>query len=262
MATFIVCEFLCYLKKKYGSFDNRKLSSILHGYYDPAYVSASKDILVAEVEKLELTTNWPRPPRRRNSNTDVGIRAVKDIQDIMAIWDFLDSNDLIKRLPRFVAEDVDLIPTARLEDGDLRIIFNKLDKIEAASTNLMKTVGDWRTTAAHFSEPPRQLLPSNENSTGESIGGPGPGLVQTSSGSSIDPNSKSLVSSILDAIKSMHNPSGTSEDDEGTFEPARSKKRRRKRNQMPLTSVASLSVEIRVITVSPLHLLHLRSVMS
>ena len=172
----------------------------MHDYYDPAYVSALKDILVAEVEKLEFTTNWPRPPRRRNSNTDVGTRAVRDIQDIMAIWDFLDTNDLIKRLPRFVAEDVDLIPTARLEDGDIRIIFNKLDKIEAAPTNLMKTVCDWRTTAAQFSEPPRQLLPSNENSAGENIGGPG--LVQASSGSSIDPNSKSLVSSILDAIKS------------------------------------------------------------
>ena len=51
--SFIVSELLCYFKKKYGVFDNRKLNSIIHDFYDPGYISTTKDILVAEVEKLK-----------------------------------------------------------------------------------------------------------------------------------------------------------------------------------------------------------------
>ena len=80
----------------------------------------------------------------------MSMRVTKDIQDITLIWEFLDLNNLLTSLPRFFAEDMDRIRTARFEDGDIRSIFNKLDKILVASMDLMKTICDWRSASANF----------------------------------------------------------------------------------------------------------------
>ena len=75
-----VNELLCYFSNKYGKFDNKKLSNIINDFFLPSVISEAKDLLVRDVEALNLIEKWPRPTRRRDS--DLGARALKDIQDI------------------------------------------------------------------------------------------------------------------------------------------------------------------------------------
>ena len=45
---------------------------------------------------------------------------------------------------------MDAVPTARFEDGDIRAIFSKLDKIEEATRDVKKSVNDFRASNANF----------------------------------------------------------------------------------------------------------------
>ena len=143
-----VNELLCYFSNKYGKFDNKKLSNIISDFYLPSVISEAKDLLVRDVEALNLVGKWPRPTRRRDS--DLSARALKDIQDITAIWSHIDSLGLFRSLPIYVVANVDAVPTARFEDGDVRAIFSKLDKIEEATRDVKKSVNDFRASNANF----------------------------------------------------------------------------------------------------------------
>ena len=92
-----VNELLCYFSNKYGKCDNKKLNNIISDFFLPSVISEAKDLLVRDVEALNLVDKWPRPTRRRDS--DLGARALKDIQDITAIWAYIDSLGLHRSLP-------------------------------------------------------------------------------------------------------------------------------------------------------------------
>ena len=49
-------------------------------------------------------------------------------------------------LPKFVVSDLSLVPTAKLDDGDVHLILQKLDKVEMANIELRKSVNNFRTT--------------------------------------------------------------------------------------------------------------------
>ena len=217
----IICELLCYLKNKYGSFDNKKLCSIICDYYEPEIIFLSKDTLVYEVEKLNLSVNWPRPVKRRNSISDMSARVTKVIQEIIAIWKFLDENNLISSLPVFVASDLSLIPTAKFEDGDIQAIFRKLDKIEDATIDVKTSLADWRISSKRFGE-----VPAGEDSSGHIAG-------ESNIASSLYGDPNALVNQILDAVKnSLDHDTGTSDDDGVPFTQARNR-RARKRKRAP-----------------------------
>ena len=114
----------------------------------PSVISEAKDLLVRDVEALNLVAKWPRPTRKRDS--DLGARALKDIQDITSIWAYIDSLGLHRSLPIYVVANVDAVPTTRFEDGDIRAIFSKLDKIEEATRDVKKSLNDFRASNANF----------------------------------------------------------------------------------------------------------------
>ena len=140
------CELLCYLSNKFGKIDNFKLHSIIFDYYYSDRICSAKEILISEVEKLNLTEKWPRPTKSRES--DLNTRAAKDVKDILNLWGYLDDNKLLDRIPTFVAADLMFVPSVKLEDGDIRFLYNKLDKLEYTIDGLQRTINDMRSESS------------------------------------------------------------------------------------------------------------------
>ena len=82
-----------------------------------------------------------RPRQRRES--DINARVMKDIKEIFSLWSFLDEKNLIGMLPKFVVSDLSPVPTAKLDDGDVHLILQKLDKVEMANIELRKSVNNF-----------------------------------------------------------------------------------------------------------------------
>ena len=92
---------------------------------------------------MNLTEKWPRPTKPRES--DLNARAAKDVKDILNLWGYLDDNKLLDRIPTFVAADLMFVPSVKLEDGDIRFLYNKLDELEYTIDGLQKTINDMRS---------------------------------------------------------------------------------------------------------------------
>ena len=68
--------------------------------------------------------------RRRDSNEKPDVKIRHDIDDLVTIVTYLDEHRLLEQVPTFVAADPDLIPSARLCDGDMLALLNKLEKLD------------------------------------------------------------------------------------------------------------------------------------
>ena len=163
----VISEILCYLSNKYGNIDSRKISSVIVDFYKPVKINDAKEILVKYVEDMNLTDKWPKPTRRRDS--DLNARALKEVQDIIQIWSYLDGNSLIGNLPIFVAADLSAVPSAKLEDGDMQYLLRKLDNIEQAVIENKKAINDFRAAFSISSFKTLDLVPIPTGMHGDKI---------------------------------------------------------------------------------------------
>ena len=120
-----ICEPLCYLYNMYGKMNEKELVSVLLDYYSHAKITEAKEVLLDDVEALNLE-NWIRPKNRRD--TDYISRTAKEIGDIMATWTFLDEGKLIDSMPKYTIHCLKNIPSIRMEAGDCKLIWNKMEK--------------------------------------------------------------------------------------------------------------------------------------
>ena len=65
----------------------------------------------------------------RNCQGDETARIEINVDDIFTIITALDERGAIKQLPRYVYDNSDYVPSARLEDSDMRVLLSKLEKI-------------------------------------------------------------------------------------------------------------------------------------
>ena len=81
---------------------------------------SAKKILIDEVEKLNLE-KYSKPPTRRGVQSAVSDHRVEqEIRDIVNIILCLDEHKLRSNICTFVVADISRIPSAKLEDGDIR----------------------------------------------------------------------------------------------------------------------------------------------
>jgi hypothetical protein len=121
----IGCELLCYMKCKFGKLSNVKLMSIINDFYSSDDITRAKEIIVDSVDNLGID-KWPKPAKRKNNEN----KSKTEVNDIFNVFAFVDENLLMDKLPKFVAINVDNLPSARLEEGDLRCVLNKLDLLD------------------------------------------------------------------------------------------------------------------------------------
>ena len=122
-------ELLCYATKKYHQLRNETLKQILYDFYKVEIVSEAKNQLSEDIDALSID-DWPKPPRRRlNSTGDVGGKLRIDIDDIMKMLDYVDRMQLGDKLPKYVAVDPDMLPSAKLTEGDLQCVLIKIGEL-------------------------------------------------------------------------------------------------------------------------------------
>ena len=126
-ACYIVNNVLCFLSNKLRNSPDKLIRSIILDYYDVTTLSQAKYQLKTDIEKLDLppTTIIPPVPDRREGDH----RAVRLLDDILTLIKFLDNNLLLSKLPTYVTDNPDNIPSMRIFEGDLGTIGTMLGKL-------------------------------------------------------------------------------------------------------------------------------------
>jgi len=137
----IVSEPLSYLKCKFKKLAIKTLKCVLHDLYCSEEITAAKELLCQNIEKLGLDNVVKMPKRKAGEN-----KTRLEVDDMLSIFHYVDENLDFDKLPDYVAKDVDNLPSVNVKSGDIRSIINRLDTIEkvnlaANESTLDKTNG-------------------------------------------------------------------------------------------------------------------------
>lgn len=143
----VINEPLCFISRKFGRYGSKQLKSLLYDFYSGDVLANAKEMLASAVADLKID-GCPVGRKRRESkdNPDAKIRA--DIDDMMAVIVFLDENKHMDLLPVFVAADPDLIPSLRIQEGDMLVVLNKLAVIEDRCASMHREMEEMRAAIA------------------------------------------------------------------------------------------------------------------
>jgi hypothetical protein len=128
----VVCAPLCFCFSKFGKLDKARIKGVLNDFFTPDDIAAAKKRLLSDIEQFQLD-NVPKSKRR---DSEGGLRASKEIDDILQIMTLLDEKKMLLELPCYVVDNTDNIPTLKLADGEMKYFNRKLDKFEEAVMHL------------------------------------------------------------------------------------------------------------------------------
>jgi hypothetical protein len=131
----VLNNLLCFLIRKYNILDEKCLKSLVSAFYSPVDIEFAKKELLRYVLKMEFDRPFTRFPTRLGTG-----RVVKEVDDIVDIVKELDERKHLDALPRFVTDDIDKAPSVQFNEGDVRFLLNKMDKMEASIQSLQTTV--------------------------------------------------------------------------------------------------------------------------
>lgn len=121
----IVCDVLCFLKYKFGKTNVKLLKSALVDYYYVEILSKAKGQLLRDISLMKTSTKFPHVPQRRDGEN----RLIREADDILLLFTCLDENKLMDKLPRYVADGPDSMPSLRLYEGDMNVFLLLLEKM-------------------------------------------------------------------------------------------------------------------------------------
>jgi len=128
----VLSDALCFILNKFGKTGRNELNTLRHTvvdfYHDTSIITAAKCQLLADMDNIMFDDNDkpPRIPQRRES-TD---RALIEVDDIFKLLNFLDERKLMDKLPLYVTDNPDSIPSTKLCEGDLKFLFMFMDRME------------------------------------------------------------------------------------------------------------------------------------
>ena len=131
----VLNNLLCFVLNKYDILDEKCLKSLISSFYTNSDIGNAKKILLKFVQQVKFDRPFTRYPDRQGTN-----RADKEIDDIVDIVRELDERASIDSLPRFVTDETDKVPSPQFNEGDVRFLLNKMDKMEATIQSLQSTV--------------------------------------------------------------------------------------------------------------------------
>lgn len=131
----VISEPLCFARGRLGKIREDLLKQILCDYFKVDQLALAKVRLSEDVEKLKLD-RWPRPTTHRDGDG----RAMKEVNDILLLLNFLDEGLILDSLPIYVCENPDQMPTTKWMDGDFQLLFAKLNKLEQDNNELKNKV--------------------------------------------------------------------------------------------------------------------------
>jgi hypothetical protein len=123
----ILCAPLCFLLSKFGKTHVSVLKRTLHDFYNVDEITVAKNQLHDDLEYLNLTGTLPHIAKRRDGPNRLNL----EIEDIFVLLNFSDEHKAFDKLPSYVTDNVDMIPSLHIMDGDLRMLFSRLDRFES-----------------------------------------------------------------------------------------------------------------------------------
>ena len=117
---------LCFAFSRINKIDTRQLKSILCNFYLVEDIVAAKDALVTAAVSLQIDT-LPKLPKRRDGDG----RLAREVDDIFSVLTVLDEANCFSKLPIFVADSPDRMPSIHLIEGDLHAVMRRFDKLDA-----------------------------------------------------------------------------------------------------------------------------------
>jgi len=132
---------LCFTVAKFDKLDVKYIKDIICDFYSAGDISSAKKLLLEDTRRLKLDSTLSRYPDRHGDG-----RTSREIDDIVAVIQQLDESTFLHYLPIYVTDNPDKVPSAKLDDGDMRIIMNKFGKLEATVQSLQSAVHNVSST--------------------------------------------------------------------------------------------------------------------
>jgi len=117
---------LCYVIMKLRKLETARIRSTVLDFYSADDVSSAKKVLLEAVSYVQLDKPLSRYPERQSTD-----RTVREMDNVMDIFVQIDERKLLSASPSFVADNSDNLSSPRMDVGEMHIILNKIDKLEA-----------------------------------------------------------------------------------------------------------------------------------
>jgi hypothetical protein len=132
---FVLNSLLSFAITKLVKLDIKHLKGIVLSFFTGDDISIAKYVLLSAVGKMEIDKPLTRCPDRQGAN-----RTERELDDIFAMLTQLDERKLLSDLPYFVTDNTESVPSVHLEEGDMRFLLAKMDKMESIIQGLQATI--------------------------------------------------------------------------------------------------------------------------
>ena len=133
---------LCFAISKLNKLSKAKITEVMNDCFTPDTISDAKRILADDIRRYQLDKvdgkSFLHLRARRDANT--AARASKEAEDIIMLLQSVDRHRMMDRLPIYAIDNVDSVPTLKLEEGDLKYVCAKISKVEDAICSVHNTV--------------------------------------------------------------------------------------------------------------------------
>ena len=111
---------------KLSKIATKSLKSIITEFYSTEEVNTAKGLLLDSVLNMKIE-NFPKSIRRRR---DSASNKSTLFDEIVATIHFLDENGHKEKLPTFVADHTDHMPSSKLMEGEMDLLWGRMDRLE------------------------------------------------------------------------------------------------------------------------------------
>ena len=121
-----------FLVNKFHKLPTKQLKCMIVDFYDAEEIITAKEQLLSDVVGMKLNVDLPHIPRRRDGELMIS----RNVEDLLTVLTFLDENLKLNELPCYVTNKPDLMPYARLYEGDMAAMMKLIEKMQQQIENL------------------------------------------------------------------------------------------------------------------------------
>ena len=134
----VLCAPLCFIANRIGSTEIKVLKNVLKDYYGVDDIAVAKQRLIEDADIISGKVDLPHRPRLpKHTGED---RLIRDIEDIIQLYTFLDERKVCNELPIYATDSPDSVPCLRIVDGNFKLLVAKLDNMADQIAKLQETV--------------------------------------------------------------------------------------------------------------------------
>ena len=133
----VVNEILCFVQNRYGKVGDNQLIDIMRQFYDIMSLHFAKMKLVEDIDRLPASGRRPYVTTQPPLSKQVSIV----IEDILDLFQFVDTELSLDALPIYVVKDIDQVPTTKSLDGEShQLIMTRVVNLEKENAELRNSI--------------------------------------------------------------------------------------------------------------------------